>query len=171
MLTRECSKLPRDQAGVMLLEALIAILIFSLGILSLVALQATAIQLTGDAKYRTDATLLANRLIGQMWVGGSDLTTLETSFESAGPGPAYTAWLTDVAGTDGLPGVVAASTGVVSTLPVVTVVLGPNVCGNPPTTPRAAQVTIQLFWRTPEMSLNLRHQYTVVSEITRNCPP
>jgi type IV pilus assembly protein PilV len=54
----------------MLLEALIAILIFSLGILSLVALQATSIQLTSDAKYRTDATLLANRLIGQMWVSG-----------------------------------------------------------------------------------------------------
>ncbi|MBL8367702.1 MAG: hypothetical protein JNM54_07255, partial [Candidatus Accumulibacter sp.] len=49
------SKLPREQAGVMLLEALIAILVFSLGILSLVALQATSIKLTGDAKYRTDA--------------------------------------------------------------------------------------------------------------------
>jgi type IV pilus assembly protein PilV len=60
----------RAQAGVMLLEALIGILIFSLGILSLVALQATSIQLTSDAKYRTDASLLANRLIGQMWASG-----------------------------------------------------------------------------------------------------
>ena len=50
--------LATGQSGVMLLEALIAILIFSLGILSLVALQATAVQLTSDAKYRTDATLL-----------------------------------------------------------------------------------------------------------------
>ncbi|MBK8385246.1 MAG: hypothetical protein IPL11_06065 [Candidatus Accumulibacter sp.] len=60
----------KAQAGVMLLEALIGILIFSLGILSLVALQATSIQLTSDAKYRTDASLLANRLIGQMWASG-----------------------------------------------------------------------------------------------------
>jgi type IV pilus assembly protein PilV len=163
MLTNECSKLPRDQAGVMLLEALIAILIFSLGILSLVALQATAIQLTGDAKYRTDATLLANRLIGQMWVGGSDLTTLETSFESAGPGPAYTAWLTDVAGTDGLPGVVAASTGVTSTLPTVT---------RPTAIPGVVAQVITLFWRTPEMALNLaghRHSHRLANR--QKSPP
>jgi len=37
MLMNKHSKLPREQAGVMLLEALIAILVFSLGILSLVA--------------------------------------------------------------------------------------------------------------------------------------
>jgi Tfp pilus assembly protein PilV len=77
MRMNERAKLPQGQSGVMLLEALIAILIFSLGILSLVALQATAIQLTGDAKYRTDATLLANRLIGQMWVS-NDLTAFAT---------------------------------------------------------------------------------------------
>ncbi|MBK8577809.1 MAG: type IV pilus modification protein PilV [Candidatus Accumulibacter sp.] len=74
----------KAQAGVMLLEALIAILIFSLGILSLVALQGTSIQLTSDAKYRTDATLLANRLIGQMWA--SDLTPPTcTQFSTAIP--------------------------------------------------------------------------------------
>ena len=154
----------------MLLEALIAILIFSLGVLSLVALQATSIKLAGDAKYRTDATLLANRLLGQMWVSGGDLATLKTNFESAGPGAAYTTWLGDVSGTEGLPGVVAASTGVVSTLPVVNVTLGPNSCGTA-AVPRAAQVTIQLSWRTPEMPLDQAgHQYTVVSEIARNCP-
>ena len=49
------------QSGIMLLEALIAVLIFSLGILAVIALQAVAIKLTGDAKYRTDATLMANR--------------------------------------------------------------------------------------------------------------
>ena len=73
----------REQAGVMLLEALIAILVFSLGILSLVALQATSIKLVGDAKYRTDATLLANRLIGQMWVSGGSLADFDTSTPGA----------------------------------------------------------------------------------------
>jgi type IV pilus assembly protein PilV len=68
----------------MLLEALIGILIFSLGILSLVALQATSIQLTSDAKYRTDASLLANRLIGQMWASGLAPDALETAFENGG---------------------------------------------------------------------------------------
>ena len=48
------------QSGVMLLEALIAILIFSLGILALIGLQATAISQSTDARYRSEAALLAN---------------------------------------------------------------------------------------------------------------
>jgi type IV pilus assembly protein PilV len=62
-----------SQRGVMLLEALIAILIFSLGILALVGLQAASIQNTTDAKYRTDAMFLANQIVGQMWVDRTNL--------------------------------------------------------------------------------------------------
>ena len=148
-----------SQSGVMLLEALIAILIFSLGILSLVALQATAVQLTSDAKYRTDATLLANRLLGQMWTSSGNLTAMKTAFQTGGT--AYNAWLADVSGRDGLPGVVAASTGVVSTLPTVTV---DDTAGA-----TAGQVVITLRWRTPEMPLNAAgHQHVVVSQVSRN---
>ena len=57
----------RQQAGVMLLEALIAILIFSVGILAIVGMQATAIQDMSEAKYRTEAAFMANRVIAQMW--------------------------------------------------------------------------------------------------------
>jgi type IV pilus assembly protein PilV len=150
------SPLAAGQSGVMLLEALIAILIFSLGILSLVALQATAVQLTSDAKYRTDATLLANRLIGQMWTSSGNLTALQTAFATGGA--AYNAWLADVSGREGLPGVVAASSGVVSTLPTV---VFPD--------PSTGEVEIRLFWRTPEMPLNAAgHQHVVVSQISRN---
>ena len=56
-----------SQAGVMLLEALIAILIFSVGILAIVGMQATAVQDLGEAKYRTEAAFLANRAVAQMW--------------------------------------------------------------------------------------------------------
>jgi len=136
----------------MLLEALIAILIFSLGILSLVALQATAIQLTGDAKYRTDAALLANRLIGQMWVSDGDLSAFATG------GAAYDAWLADVSGPEGLPGVVdeGEEDDVVSTLPTVTV-------------DGAGVVVVTLFWRTPEMATNKAgHRHVIVSQIVRN---
>ena len=152
------SPLAASQAGVMLLEALIAILIFSLGILSLVALQATAVQLTSDARHRTDATLLANRLIGQMWTSSGNLTALKTAFQTGGA--AYNTWLADVSGTEGLPGVVAASTGVVSTLPTVTVddTVGATL----------GQVVITLRWRTPEMPLNAAgHQHVVVSQVSR----
>ena len=58
---------PRAQHGVMLLEALIAILIFSVGILAIVGMQASAMQDLGEAKYRTQAAFMANRVVAQMW--------------------------------------------------------------------------------------------------------
>jgi len=152
------SRIRQGQAGVILLEALIAILVFSLGILSLVALQTTSIQLTSDAKYRTDASLLAGKLIGQMWASGGTPTTLKTSFESPN-GAAYLAWLAnDVQARHSLPGVVGASAGVVSTLPIVTV--------NDTAGVNAGQVSITIFWRTPQMDPNQAgHRHVVISQI------
>ena len=45
-----------------LLEGLLAILIFSVGILALVALQATSVRATTDAKLRADASFMASQL-------------------------------------------------------------------------------------------------------------
>jgi type IV pilus assembly protein PilV len=87
----------------MLLEVLIALLIFALGILGLVGLQASAIQQSGQAKLRADATLLADELIGQMWVTNKAFATLSAGFSSDGAGgPLYVAWKTRVNAT--LPG-------------------------------------------------------------------
>lgn len=61
------------QSGALLLEALIAILLFSLGILSLVGMQAAAIGNVSEAKYRSDASFLANQLIGQIWVNRTNI--------------------------------------------------------------------------------------------------
>jgi type IV pilus assembly protein PilV len=84
-------RLPRPlraarQAGVMLLEALIALLIFSLGILAIVGMQATAIQDLGEAKYRTDAAFLANQVVADMWSNSSQLNTY--AWGGAGAPPA-----------------------------------------------------------------------------------
>jgi type IV pilus assembly protein PilV len=62
----------RPQRGVMLLEVLIALLIFALGVLGLVGLQARAARDSSQTKYRADATLLANDLLGQMWLTSRD---------------------------------------------------------------------------------------------------
>lgn len=51
-----------------MLEGLIAILIFSMAILAVVGLQATAIAKGTESQYRADAAFLANQLIAQMWV-------------------------------------------------------------------------------------------------------
>lgn len=55
------------QRGSILLEGMIAILIFSLGILGLMGMQAASIKNVSDAKYRLDASYLANQIVGQMW--------------------------------------------------------------------------------------------------------
>ena len=51
-----------------LIEALIAILIFSLGILSLVAIQTAAMSAQNDAQYRVEAANFANQMMSQIWL-------------------------------------------------------------------------------------------------------
>ncbi|MFZ5512003.1 MAG: type IV pilus modification PilV family protein [Pseudomonadota bacterium] len=61
------SSIPGKQAGAVLLEALVAILVFSFGVLAIVGLQASSIKSSSDAKYRADAAFLANQILGMMW--------------------------------------------------------------------------------------------------------
>lgn len=61
------NRIKTQQAGSVILEALIAILIFSIGILALVGMQATAINNVSDAKYRSTASFLANQIVGTVW--------------------------------------------------------------------------------------------------------
>ena len=61
------------QRGATLLEALVAVLIFSIGILALVGIQATSIKNATDAKYRADASYLADQLIGQIWADRTNI--------------------------------------------------------------------------------------------------
>src|SRR4051812_23324184 len=56
----------RPQQGFFLLEALIAILIFSLGILGMVAMGGAAIAAQSDAQYRTEAATLANEIASKI---------------------------------------------------------------------------------------------------------
>jgi len=59
------------QQGAALLESLIAILLFSMGILALVGLQGAMVKNTSDAKYRAEATFIAQQRLGLIWVGTS----------------------------------------------------------------------------------------------------
>lgn len=65
----------------MLIEALVAILIFSLGVLGLVALGGTAVSAQSDAQYRTEASSLADEIAGQIAlnVNRTSPTLLQTS--------------------------------------------------------------------------------------------
>jgi type IV pilus assembly protein PilV len=126
----------------MLLEALIAILIFSLGILALVGMQAAAVKNVGEAKYRSEASLLVNKLLGTMWASDRTTATLKTNFEPGGAG--YNAWLASV--TTALPGV--------GSYPP-TVVVDPD-----------GIVTIKVSWLAPSAAAGTEaHQYTAVAQI------
>lgn len=67
------STLKSSQHGVVLLEAMIAILIFSMGVLAIVGLQAAMIKNTADSKFRADASYIAQQRIGLMWVDANNL--------------------------------------------------------------------------------------------------
>jgi type IV pilus assembly protein PilV len=55
------------QRGVVLLEALVAILLFSMGVLALVGLQAAMVKNTSDSKFRAEASYIAQQKIGMLW--------------------------------------------------------------------------------------------------------
>ena len=67
---------PRSsQQGVVMIEALVAILIFSIGVLAIVGLQATMVKNTSDAKYRSEASYIAQETIGKMWADPANLAS------------------------------------------------------------------------------------------------
>lgn len=70
------------QRGIALIEGLIAILIFSLGILSIVGLQAFSLKQVTDAKYRVDASFLAEQTLGKMWADRSHLASYVVTDEA-----------------------------------------------------------------------------------------
>jgi type IV pilus assembly protein PilV len=61
------------QGGVALLEALIAILIFSLGVLGLIGLQASATKTATQAKFRMEAGHLATQRIADLWLDRTNM--------------------------------------------------------------------------------------------------
>lgn len=63
------------QNGIALLEALIAILIFSFGVLGIVGLQGAMVKGTTQAKIRSDASYIAERRISMMWAKSANLAS------------------------------------------------------------------------------------------------
>ncbi len=114
------------QKGIMLLEALLGLLIFSLGILAVVGIQAMAVRTVAESKYRMDASFLANEVMGEMWANRSNLGLYAYA---GGAGPSVLGrWIIKVNST--LPGTAA----------------------NPPNIAIGAgnEVTVTIYWQHPE---------------------
>lgn len=151
------SRAAHRQQGVMLLEALIAILIFSIGILAIVGMQATAVRTVTESRSRAEAALYANQLLGQIWTDA--INASQYAYPGSGVVPArLQAWHDAVTGVAdpkrGLPGAATIK-------PVVTV-------SNP--TAQGATVQIQVFWRNPEEEAQgiPAHNYTVTASVYGN---
>jgi type IV pilus assembly protein PilV len=145
----------------MLLEALIAILIFSIGILAVVGMQGMAIKNVTESKSRSEAAFLASELLAQMWIdqnispagaNTSNVTVGNYDYQGTGTVPArLTDWVARV--NSKLPG--ATTPGV---KPKVTIT-------NAGTS--GATVKIELFWQMPEeASLGLPpHSHVVIASV------
>lgn len=138
------------QRGGFLLEALIAILIFSFGILGIVGLQAQSIRHVNDAQYRSEAIYLANSLVSSMWA--EDVTTIKNNYDSTiGTGAGYLAFKARVAQ---LPG---------------GTVQDPDVVFAPALTLTSEVVTVTVYWLEPgEIVGTTPHQYTTTAVIGNN---
>lgn len=84
-----------SQKGIALVECLIAMLVFSIGVVGLMGLEAKAIHLSQDSEDRNRAALFASEIASNMWLNSTISPTT----------PAYTALLASVsdATAGGLP--------------------------------------------------------------------
>jgi type IV pilus assembly protein PilV len=155
---------PKVQSGFVLLDAVIAILIFSIGILGMVALQGSAIKLAGDAQFRTNAAMFADQVIAQMW-GDYDPVNYPTGSQlttdySSPSGAKYLVWKTTLdcstaaAAVPCLPGVTANP-------PTIVIQNADTTGGKSP----SSLVTVTVFWKSPNDTGP--HQYVSVTQISR----
>ena len=90
MKKQKTSPVRSAQQGVVLIEAMVAILIFSMGVLAIVGLQAAMIKNTADSKFRADASYIAQQQIGQLWSDPdnlpADLSNTVTDISAELPG-------------------------------------------------------------------------------------
>lgn len=66
-------------AGFVLIEVLISVLIFAVGVLALVGLQVSMTRAQTESKVRADASYLANELVGLMWADAANLNNYADS--------------------------------------------------------------------------------------------
>lgn len=141
----------RPQAGSALIEVMVALLIFAVGALGLIAAQGTTLKNAGQTRYRGVAAAMAADLIDHMWLSERTATELQAKFASGGNGEGYNEWLARLVAT-GLPGVVANPPQVSFT----------TVAGGGSST-SSTLATVVVHWQAPgETSV---HSYTALAQL------
>jgi type IV pilus assembly protein PilV len=70
--------------GFMLVEVLVSVLLFALGIVALVGLQAKMLGTTGEIRGRAEAVNLVNEYVASMWADGRAYGDVESDWETGG---------------------------------------------------------------------------------------
>jgi type IV pilus assembly protein PilV len=133
----------RYQRGSSLLEGLLAIVLFSIGLLSLLMLLSATLIESSNARHRIEASLLISDLVSHMWIGDHSLNGLKTRFADT-TSKDYQSWFTSVSRR--LPGVSAKTNA-----PLITI-------------DDTRNVTVTIRWQVPGDSTS--HQMIVQTLIT-----
>lgn len=164
------SRQPRSQRGGFLLEALVGILIFTLGVLGLVGLQARAIAYSGDAQHRAEAVYLANSYVSKMWadsraniaarylVGQPEFNAFQQAVFARLPG---------AAGLPGNPSVTIVQPGAAGVVDALGNGDGTGIA----LTGTGTVVTIVISWQPPRQegsAVDVVHNYTMTSIVAQN---
>jgi type IV pilus assembly protein PilV len=87
----------KHQSGVVLLEALLAILILAIGLLGTIGLQARAYSALNDAGMRTEAAIAAEKLLGVMSNDQANLAAYASALGTVPTDPQLSTWYGDTA--------------------------------------------------------------------------
>ncbi len=146
ILPEAASISPHRQTGSYLLEALIAILIFSFGVLGLIGLLGSSIRITNDARYRSEAANLAGAMIADMW----SMTAAQMDTEFGSGGTKLTAWQ----------GKATALLPSAATYPPTVDLAQPGL------SPESRTVVVTVFWQMPGETE--KHQHLMTAQIGKN---
>jgi len=136
------------QRGALLLDALTAIAVFSIGVLGNVNLHAQAIRHVNDAHCRSEAAHLVQALVGRMWA--EDPAVLAARYDTRAGGEGYAAFSRLAMR---LPGAEIAGN-------------APEVHVEPGPTPSSRKVTVAVHWQWPGEST--AHRYGTTAVISYN---
>jgi type IV pilus assembly protein PilV len=94
------------QRGSSLIEGLLALVVFSIGLMGLLMLLSATLIDSGQARYRSEASFLASDLVARLWSGDRSLASLQSRFGNT-ESDDYQTWLQRVQAS--LPGTSAAA--------------------------------------------------------------
>jgi type IV pilus assembly protein PilV len=130
------------QRGIAMVEAMVAIVIFSIGVLGIVGMQARSTQMLTDGVFRAQAAQVASQLIAEMWT--ADPSKLALLYSSASSGTRYNQWRANFqSGSNMIPGSSANPPTVVVQSQQIPLPSKPGVNFT------TSDVTITIFWQRP----------------------